>query len=569
MSSLYVLRGKDQGQRFYLNLPLIRIGRDRENDIQLRDSEVSRRHAHIIQRAGQFVFEDLESANGSIVNSGASKTKILVNGDHIQLGRSLLLFTAKVATNNTQSPPVKLKTSSTENDDAAMSEAISQVWRSGQRQDLASPTFNIDANDDGHLNIMYQTALAVSHTLDIDQLLVRIMELILQWVQADRGCIFLLDPETDQPIAKAARYRNSSNSSQQIEVSRTILDYVLKNEEGVLTSNAADDARFDEAESVMQMGIREAICVPMRGRYGVVGAIYVDTSSLLAEEVTAISSPSELFGKRFKQEHLQLMVAIGNQSGIAIEDTTFYSGLVKSERLAAIGQTIAVMSHHIKNILQGFQGGGYLLEQGIKNQEFEVIQQGWSVLQRNQDRVFNLVMDMLSYSKDREPLMEPGNLNELITDVVSLVQTKANSAEVPLLWNPVADFPVASFDHESLHRAVLNVVSNAIDASRDAQKPKVEIRLRQALKPSPRIEIWVRDEGCGIEPEDMDKIFSLFESTKGGRGTGLGLPVSRKIMKEHDGDIDVQSVVEQGTEFTLWFPLSDVSSRSNTENFQA
>ncbi len=118
-----------------------------------------------------------------------------------------------------------------------------------------------------HLNIMYQTALAVSHTLDIDQLLVRIMELILQWVQADRGCIFLLDPENDQPLPKVARYRQESPADREIVISRTILEYVLQNEEGVLTGNAADDERWDDPESVMQLRIREAICVPMRGRY--------------------------------------------------------------------------------------------------------------------------------------------------------------------------------------------------------------------------------------------------------------------------------------------------------------
>ncbi len=555
--SLYVLRGRNQGQRFYLNLPLVKLGRDQENDIQLNDSEVSRRHAQVVRRSNEFVFEDLNSANGSIINNEVVKQRVLANGDHIQVGRSLLLYTAKAPSSASVHPNVKV-TGDQSDDDAALPDSISRIWKPQSRTDSEGHPISLDGNLDGHLNVMYQTALAVSHTLDVDQLLVRIMELILEWVRADRGCIFLLDPDTDQPVAKVARYRQS-RKTEAIKVSRTILDHVLETEEGVLTSNAADDDRWNDADSVMRMGIREAICVPMQGRYGIVGAIYVDTTVPLAEEATAVANAEEVFGKRFKKSHLQLMVAIGNQSGIAIEDTTFYSGLVQSERLAAIGQTIAVMSHHIKNILQGFQGGGYLLEQGIKQQKFETIEKGWNVLQRNQDRVFNLVMDMLSYSKDREPRLEAGNLSELISDIVETVKGKADRFQVTLKWQAVPDFPQMLYDHESIHRAVLNVVSNAIDAAKESETPEVVIGLELSAAAETgqgRANIRVIDQGPGIEPEDVEKIFSLFESSKGGRGTGLGLPVSKKIMQEHEGDIEVRSVVGQHTEFVLWLPFS-------------
>ncbi len=554
LSSLFVLRGRDQGQRFYLNQPLVRIGRDRDNEIRLRDSEVSRRHAQVIQRGEQFVFCDLGSANGSVINQTRVDERVLLHGDHLQLGRTLLLYTDKVPRAERATSPEVTLTSSKAVRTSAADEAVSQIWRSASVPAATGVGGALETGQDGHLNVMYQTALAVSHTLDIDQLLVRIMELILQWVQADRGCIFLLDPDSDQPVAKVARYRFSTPEDREIVISRTILEYVLSTEEGVLTSNAAEDERWDDPESVMQLGIREAICVPMRGRYGIVGAIYVDTSTKVPDDVTSIRSPEELFGRRFSQDHLKLMIAIGNQSGIAIEDTSFYSGLVKSERLAAIGETIAVMSHHIKNILQGFQGGGYILEQGIKQQEFATIREGWELLQRNQDRIYNLVMDMLSFSKDREPKIEPIDLNRLLTDVTTLVEPKAKQSDVTLEWSPLGETPGLMADYESLHRAILNIVSNAIDAAREAEQGRVVVGFKRQETPSIRWEIFVRDNGPGIEPEDLDKVFSLFESSKGGRGTGLGLPVSKKIMQEHGGDIDIQSVVGVGTEMILWLP---------------
>src|SRR6185436_11327749 len=102
-----------------------------------------------------------------------------------------------------------------------------------------------------------RTALAVSHTLDIDQLLARIMELIFEWVEADRGCIMLVDHQTDELNPKASRHRSGVGSDEKISISRTILDYVLEHREGVLTSDARDDQRFDPSGSIVKLGVRE------------------------------------------------------------------------------------------------------------------------------------------------------------------------------------------------------------------------------------------------------------------------------------------------------------------------
>src|SRR5262249_18230053 len=128
-----------------------------------------------------------------------------------------------------------------------------------------------------NLQVMYHTALAVSHTLDIDQLHSRIMQLIFEWVEAERGCIMLVDPETKELVPKVRRDRGRSRGDEQMNISQTILDYVMQHKEGVLTSDAREDERWDPAASIVKQGIREAICVPMQGRYDVVGVIYIDT----------------------------------------------------------------------------------------------------------------------------------------------------------------------------------------------------------------------------------------------------------------------------------------------------
>ena len=97
------------------------------------------------------------------------------------------------------------------------------------------------------------------------------------------------------------------------------------------------------------------------------------------------------------------MIAIGHQAALAVEDTRYYSAMVQAERLAAIGQTIAMLSHHIKNILQGIRGGSYLIEMGLAEHDEEHGRKGWNIVEKNQNKISALVMDMLTFSKEREP----------------------------------------------------------------------------------------------------------------------------------------------------------------------
>ncbi|PQO42534.1 histidine kinase [Blastopirellula marina] len=398
-----------------------------------------------------------------------------------------------------------------------------------------------------HLQLIYETALAVSRTLDIGQLLDYLLGLIFDWVDADRACIVLIDSHTKMPEAKAQRIRDSRPGiDESITISRTILDYVLTNREGVLTSDAQDDQRWSPEGSIINSGVSEAICVPMQGRYGIVGAIYIDTYT--PPDMTATGNRS-----RFSEEHLKLMIAIAHQAALAVEDTHYYSAVVRSERLAAMGQAVAAISHHVKNILQGIHGGSYVIEEGIKSNRMDVVQQGWGIVSRNQDRIAHLVMDMLSFSKEREPDRSNASLNDVIEDVVNLLRPRARENDITLEFHPNVDLPMGLFDEEGIHRAALNVVTNALDAVLEVESPRVIVSTE--FRNTDRMLVAViEDNGPGIAPENMEKIFSAFESTKGNRGTGLGLPVSQKVLQEHGGDISVESELGRGTKFTLYFP---------------
>jgi len=558
--SLFCIQGSHRGTHFDLealageNGAVVTIGREKGNLIQVDDHEVSRRHAELRPGEGCFRLVDLNSSNGTFLNNRRIDEATLTPGDRLQVGRTLFLFSGNSPAER-QLQDVQIVAAGSREDGSRIISAIPD-----DAGGLGGPPLPLDdtqnhwlARARSNLQVMYRTALAVSHTLDIDELLDRVLQLVFEWVEADRGCIMLLEPETGRLTTKARRDRDAGSQSS-MAISRTILDYVLERREGVLTSDAQGDDRFRSGQSVLRTGVHEAICVPMQGRYGQVGLLYVDTLIPLGEAMDG-------GGKRFTEEHLKLMVAIGHQAALAVEDTTYYSAMVQAERLAAVGQTIATLSHHIKNILQGIRGGSYLVEMGLDNEDLGVTDKGWGIVRRNQNKISSLVMDMLSFSKDREPDPVPSDLTAIINDIVETVAQRAEEAEVPIRWQPDDSFPKLLFDPEGISRAVLNVVTNAIDAVENQPNGRVEIAV-ELNDQQETVRITVRDNGPGIPADRLPEIFNLFVSTKGARGTGLGLTVSQKILREHGGDISVESSPQSGSCFTLSFPF-DLGGRAD------
>jgi signal transduction histidine kinase len=237
--------------------------------------------------------------------------------------------------------------------------------------------------------------------------------------------------------------------------------------------------------------------------------------------------------------------------------------MVHAERLAAVGHTIAALSHHIKNILQALRSGSDILKMGIASKDDALLQQGWKMAEKAQGKIYDLVMDMLSYSKDREPAIELTDLNVLVKEVVELVGPRATELGIKLETSFEKNLPPVPVDPEGLHRALLNIVGNAMDAVEDRKNPQVTIGTRRDVE-----EGWVRvlvlDNGVGIPPQKVNEIFKPFVSTKGARGTGLGLAVSRKILREHGGDIVVQSQPGKGSKFILRLPLHSALGGDNS-----
>ena len=555
-ATLLVVRGVDQGSRFEIDETPQGLGRGVRNEIRILDTEVSRQHAQIVYEDGGYVLVDKGSSNGTFVNGKQVRRKKLENGDQIQIGRSLILFSQQ-GLDESRYVAERIDLQHQHPDDR--SSIIGEVAHDGEsllKDERAAGEADLGRSL-ANLKTLYRISEeAVSPTASQDQLLKRILELTIDAVGADRGCILLNDPATGEKLVPHALcYRRDMGDSGKMPVSRTIVDYVMRRGQGVRTSDAGSDRRFERGESIVQAGIREAMCVPMQGRFDLIGVVYVDITT---PTETLLADPK---AERFTEDQLRLLVAIGRQSALAVENQHYQQALLKAERLGAMGQTIAMLSHHIKNILQGVRGGSYLIDMGLKDHKEDIVRRGWNIVEKNQNRIYHLVMDMLTFSKERQPDLQISDLNATVGDVCELMQVRAEETNIRLEVGLDPKLPQILFDPEGIHRAVLNIVINAIDAVEGSPEAAVRVQTGYDAEGDNAL-VVITDNGPGIAPEQITKIFNVFESTKGARGTGLGLAVSQKILREHGGEITVESKLGEGCQFVLAWPRIDEEHKS-------
>ena len=240
--------------------------------------------------------------------------------------------------------------------------------------------------------------------------------------------------------------------------------------------------------------------------------------------------------------------------------------LIQSERLAAVGQTVASLAHYVKNILFGLKGGVYLVNEALKEDETDSLKDGWDLVESNMGRISGLVLDLLEYSRERKPEYEKCFPNEIADDVCKLTQESAKEYSIEIIKDFDPSMGEAVMDPKGIHRCLLNLVSNAIDACiyDSNEEKKWVVRVRTIVEDDGMVKFEVSDNGCGMDEEVKKKLFTSVFTTKEGRGTGLGLLNTQKIVQEHGGTMTVNSQPGEGSTFIIRLPYKDVATLGAT-----
>lgn len=557
MLVLTVIQGPDKGRTFELSTALPQlIGRSSEA-LPMSDSTVSRRHAELTPDDGQWYIRDLSSQNGTWVNGIRITGRTLLRpGDQVRTGATLLVFGR-----HEEDQRDLVRVMHAEQMDLTVERRLAG-W-TGSNDDsviLAEPEPRSAAVH--HLQVIYRLTALTSTTTSRDDLLKAVMELVFTEFKPERGFIVLSDEPSavggsvgsgageagkaptgggDGWHAAVVRHRTPpvDKKDARIHISRTILNHALRQGEGVLSTNAMNDPRFAKGDSVQQFAIRSALCAPILFGERRFGAIYVDSS---------------IANYTFTPEQLALLNAIGRHTGLALANAELYARKVQTERLAAVGETVAMISHSIKNILQGLSGGADVVEMGLRKDDLKIARGGWTILKRNTDRIMALTRNMLAYSRPSTPEYELTRVGGLLEECASLLNDQCQTRQVAMLVDADPEMPPVMLDPHLMHQAVVNLLVNAVEAV----EPKVGVVTvkaayvakpgkSHALQPGqPVIRIDVIDNGPGVPIEKHKQIFEPFHTTKGIRGTGLGLTVTKRIAEEHKGRIVLESTPGNG-----------------------
>ena len=240
-----------------------------------------------------------------------------------------------------------------------------------------------------------------------------------------------------------------------------------------------------------------------------------------------------------------------------IELATNITQLKKDRKeLVTLGQSIALLSHGIKNILEGLQGGAYIVDEGFKDSDIEMAQKGWNIVNKNIFDIADVVQNILYSSKDRPLKYERISPGQLARDSLVLFREKAAGLNIELKPQINESVPEVRLDIASIRRMLNNLIWNALEAClNDRKKKKHFVSVKTDLLDDDHFMFEIADNGIGMDQDTQRNIYEEFFSTKGSSGTGLGLAVVEKVVNRHGGKIEVTSTPEKGTKFKVIFKI--------------
>ncbi len=247
------------------------------------------------------------------------------------------------------------------------------------------------------------------------------------------------------------------------------------------------------------------------------------------------------------------------------DDLRLQVQLLRSKRMAALGQAITGIQHSIKNMLNVMKGGSYMVKLGLAKDDKAMLLEGWEMVREGIEDMTQMSMGMLDFARTRKLKLQPSDLGELARKVHGISKAKFNGKGVSLSVEVAPGLPPVLCDAEGIRSVVMDLISNALDACSWKQYPpgesaRVTLRVVQGARPS-HIEIHVEDNGVGMPAEVRKRLFTPFFSTKEKKGTGMGLAVVSRIVESHEGESYVESEPGMGSTFRVSLPIQGPSLR--------
>jgi signal transduction histidine kinase len=381
----------------------------------------------------------------------------------------------------------------------------------------------------------------------LDVTLKRIVEIAAELMDMPICSIYLIEP--DGTLRKRSNIGLQQDLKQQatFKLGEGIPGWVAQNGKLVALPDITQDARYALHPNPIMVS-HAYICAPLRGKDRVIG----------------VMSAREMAVKNFTRTECRVFQTVASMAAIVIEKQRLIEARLRDRHLAAVATSLSEIAHYIKNVMFTEQIAEKTVGDAIEgDNRLAPIHPSWRNLKRANQRIHKLVIDMLTYTRERALQLEDADLNALVSQTVNDLRDHALKHRVGVSTDLDPSLGNVRLDPSVMVDVLLNLITNAIDAVPEGRAGRVVVRTRKFDGGHYRIE--VEDNGAGIPKEIQHRIFTLFFTTKGERGTGIGLAATRKAVEKHGGEIAVESRLGEGTVFRVTLPLlASVEVPTNT-----
>jgi signal transduction histidine kinase len=378
---------------------------------------------------------------------------------------------------------------------------------------------------------LMDAAYLVHSSLNLRTLLTIILDTAVKLVDAERGTLYLIDEEKGELCSRVVT--GSTSIDIRLALGEGIAGHVACTGEVVNLADAYSDPRFNpKVDRVSGFVSRAMLCMPMRNRKGrTIGVI-----QLLNTAAGRFTTDDEIF-----------VGALGVHAAHAIENARLADRMIAEERLSAVGRMAAAIVHDIKNPLHVLRLSAELL--GGKGTDPEV-RQVTDIMIDQIDRFDSMAQEIIEFSRGTTSLkIRPVGVEEIVRTVIDIYSAEVRRRGITLR-KKVGFRGRVGVDFDKIVRCLQNIIGNALDVL-----PRGGTLGISTARQGPFFKIAVTDDGPGIPEEIRDRIFEPFVSSGKAHGTGLGLPIVKKIVKEHRGTVEVASQRGRGTRISISLPV--------------
>lgn len=391
---------------------------------------------------------------------------------------------------------------------------------------------------------------AVNQSLDLKTILQYAIKEVLKITGMEAGWVYL--PSGDKGLFSIAAYEGVDSEFvkkiDSLKPGEGLAGRVFLSGKPIITDDITGDTRVSRGE-VWEEGFRAFASIPLKTRENNIGAMNITSRSV----------------HPFTSDEIELLYSIGNQIGTAMENSMLYEKvksqlteiergqekLIRTARLASLGELAANVAHEVNNPLTGILGYTSLMIDDMPDTHPD--KEKLNVIYNETMRIKHIVRNLLDFARQREPKMDKTCIVDVVKDTLSLISHLAKVSNIKIIEEYIDNPPLVSVDTQQMKQVFLNLFNNAIYAM-----PKGGVMKVMVSKEAKRLNVSVHDNGGGIPKDIIHKIFDPFFTTKPQtKGTGLGLSISHGIVERHGGTIEVESEIGRGSIFTVRFPAAD------------